>query len=212
MKILYQIPTWIQNLYAGFTWRRDSVNKTIYLTFDDGPIPEVTPAVLEMLRRYGVKATFFVVGDNAQHHPELMQDILADGHRLGNHTFHHLKGHKTHTEAYLRDVQDCQQMIDSQSDGTSTKKLFRPPHGRLKSAQKQALLDLGYEIIMWDVLTHDYNPHYSPEKMMRIIRRCTRSGSIITFHDSLRSNQRMLKTLPLAIEYWQQEGFHLALL
>lgn len=198
--LLYQIPICIQRLVRGVVWRIDSPG-TVYLTFDDGPIPEVTPRILDILREKGVKATFFVVGDNVRKYPHLLEAIRADGHRVGNHTFHHLPGMKTSLADYLRDVSECDEWVQSP--------LFRPPYGRMRRAQKRELRNTGYRIILWDVLTHDYNPHYSADDMLKIVRQYTRSGSIVVFHDSLKSGERMLAALPEAIDFWLREGYEL---
>lgn len=207
--LLYQIPTWLQRCYRGVVWRKtplcphsDGAERgRVYLTFDDGPIPEVTPRVLEILRREGVKATFFMVGDNARKYPELLEQVRADGHRVGNHTMHHIKGFQTDTPAYMQDVQEADDLLQTRA--------FRPPYGRIRSAQKEALLRAGYTIYLWDVLTHDYNPRYTPERMIKIIRRYVRDGSIITFHDSLKSGDRMLLTLTEAIHWLRENGYEM---
>lgn len=200
----------MRTLYAGATWRRDCASgeeKSIYLTFDDGPIPEMTPHILDILRKKGVKATFFIVGDNARKYPHLLRQILADGHRVGNHTFHHLKGFETPFEEYMQDVAAChEQFISVQEDNHP---LFRPPYGRITQEQLHALLQAGYEVIVWDVLTHDYNPRYSPEKLLTIVQRFSRNGSIVVFHDSIKSGSRMLRTLPVAIDWWLSQGYTL---
>lgn len=198
-------------MYRHVLWRGSAASKTIYLTFDDGPIPEVTPRILDILRAHGVKATFFVVGDNVRKYPELYAQIVADGHRVGNHTFHHLPGLKTSLSDYLRDVSDCDAILHRDGQNVAPR-LLRPPYGRMKPSQKRELRNAGYQLVLWDILTHDYNPGYSPEKMMAVIRQYTRPGSIVVFHDSLKSNERMLRTLPLAITYWQQQGYELAVL
>lgn len=208
-RLLYQFPSWMQSLFPHTLWRADSASKTVYLTFDDGPIPEVTPQILAILRAKDVKATFFCVGDNVRKYPELLTAILADGHRVGNHTFHHLPGWQTKTVDYLQDVSEAECLIPK---GERWCPLFRPPYGRMRVSQKQALLKAGYKIVLWDVLTHDYNSRYSPDKMLAIVRRYTRPGSVVVFHDSLRSNERMLKTLPRAIDFWQSQGYTLGLL
>ena len=204
IRLLYQFPTWLQRLYRGVVWRMNPSSKVVYLTFDDGPIPECTPQVLEILAQYGVKATFFMVADNAQQHPELLQRILQDGHAVGNHTFHHMRGCRNNLDAYLADVEDANQLLQTQ--------LFRPPHGRMRIAQKKELLRKGYQIYLWDVLTHDYNPCYSTEKMLAIIQKYTRNGSIIVLHDSIKSMDRMLPLLPLAIEWLKENGYTFATL
>ena len=201
--LLYQIPSWMQRLYRGVTWRRVTHDKCVYLTFDDGPIPEVTPAILDVLAKYGVKATFFVVGDNIQKYAHVYARVIAEGHQVGNHTMHHIKGTKCSLEQYIRDVEACEACI-GQSRG---QRLFRPPYGKMKPKQKSAILDRGYEIILWDVLTHDYNPRYTPERMLKIVKKYTRNGSIINFHDSVKSGTRTIEVLPQVIEWLQTEGY-----
>jgi peptidoglycan/xylan/chitin deacetylase (PgdA/CDA1 family) len=177
----------------------DSSSKVLYLTFDDGPIPECTPQVLDILARYGVKATFFMVADNAVRYPELLERVKAEGHMLGNHTYHHLRGFKVDTSTYLADVAKAEEVLNT--------KLFRPPHGRMRGAQKKALIEAGYEIFLWDLLTHDYNPKYSANDMLSVVRQYVRNGSIIVFHDSLKSKDRMLQVLPKAIEQLLKMGY-----
>ena len=201
--LLYQFPSWMQRLYRGVTWRRVTHDKCVYLTFDDGSIPEVTPAILDVLAKYNVKATFFVVGENVQKYPNIFARVLAEGHRVGNHTYHHCKGSKCSTEEYLREIDACEQAIGQ----SSTQRLFRPPYGKMKPAQKRAVLERGYEIVLWDVLTHDYNPRYTPERMLKIVQKYTRNGSIINFHDSVKSGQRTIDVLPQVIEWLQAEGY-----
>lgn len=209
---LYQFPTWLQRLYPGATWRRSSAYSavaeeargTIYITFDDGPIPEVTPRILEILREKNVKATWFMVGDNVRKYPQLLDLVRQDGHAVGNHTFHHLPGLQTSLAEYLEDVTRCDELVHS--------RLFRPPYGRSRLSQRRELRNAGYEVVLWDVLTHDYNPHYTPERMMTILRKYSRPGSIVVFHDSIRSNERMLQTLPMAIDWWREQGYVFATL
>lgn len=174
-------------------------SKVVYLTFDDGPIPECTPEVLDILAHYNVKATFFMVGENAERYPELLNRVRQEGHAIGNHTYHHLKGYKTPTISYVHDAEQARAILQTN--------LFRPPHGRMKYTQKRALLQKGCTIYLWDVLTHDYNPRYSAEYMLWIIKRYTRNGSIITMHDSLKSRDRMLKLLPMLIEWLHSQGY-----
>lgn len=197
---LYQFPTWLQRCYSGVTWRKDPSSKVLYLTFDDGPIPECTPYILDILSAHDVKATFFVVGDNAVKYPELLDRIQKEGHRVGNHTFRHLRGLKTCTADYLSDVKMADSVLHSP--------LFRPPHGRMRAAQKRALLQAGYQIYLWDVLTHDYNPAYSVENMLEIVQRYVRNGSIITCHDSLKSRDRLLCFLPMMIVWCKEQGYN----
>lgn len=206
LRPLYQFPTLLQRCYRHVLWRGNAAERVVYLTFDDGPIPQVTPHILQILKEKNVRATFFCVADNVRKYPELLRAILADGHRVGNHTFHHLPGWRTSLSAYLRDVSDADKLL-RELGNTDQSPLFRPPYGRIKASQKRELLNAGYTIVLWDVLTHDYNSSYSPQKMMEVIRRYTRCGSIVVFHDSLKSNQRMLEVLPEAIDYWRAEGY-----
>ena len=183
--------------------------RVVYLTFDDGAIPEVTPAILDVLKRYNVKATFFVVGENIQKYAHIYARVVEEGHRVGNHTYHHVKGSKCSLEEYMREVEACEEAINGQQ---SAVRLFRPPYGKMKPSQKRAILERGYKIVLWDVLTHDYNPHYSPEKMLRIVQRYTRDGSIINFHDSVKSGERTIEVLPKVIEWLQANGYTIATL
>lgn len=189
--------------YRGCTWRRKTKEKVIYLTFDDGPIPETTPFLLDLLDEYNWKATFFCVGENVQKYPDLYREILARGHRTGNHTFNHMKGYRSGIEEYVENVRKASEYIDSN--------LFRPPHGRMRSHQRKNLRE-HYEIIMWDILTQDYNKSLTPEYILGKIRRLSRKGSIVVFHDSIKSRNNMLATLPRAIEFWNEQGFKSGLL
>lgn len=199
LRLLYQFPSWLQRLYGGVVWRMNPSSKVVYITFDDGPIPECTPLVLDILSKHGVKATFFMVAENAQRYPELLQRVREEGHSIGNHTYHHLRGCKTTKQTYMQDITVAKQVLQTS--------LFRPPHGRMTCSQKKALREAGYQIYLWDVLTHDYNPKYTLEKMLRIVQRFTRNGSIIVLHDSLKSKDRMLQALPQIIKWLQAEGY-----
>ena len=198
-----------QRLYpfAAFRVKNAGDAKVAYLTFDDGTIPEVTPRVLEILARYGVKATFFVVGENIEKYPEVFKQVVQAGHAIGNHTYNHIKGWQYSTDEYLANVVKCEALLSPSASRLSP--LFRPPYGKATWLQRRALTRMGYRIYMWDVLTHDYNASYTSERMLQIIRRYTRNGSVINFHDSLKSNERMLATLPKAIEWLQAEGYEL---
>lgn len=186
----------LQRLYPCGKFR---VGKAVYLTFDDGPIPEVTPKVLAILDQYGVKATFFMVGENIDKHPEVFEMVVKGGHAIGNHTYNHMKGWKVSTAEYIANVQKFPKET----------KLFRPPYGRTWVWQRRAVKQLGYEIYLWDVLTRDYNPRRTPEAMLQQIQRQTRPGSIINFHDSIKSNERMLEVLPKAIEWLLANGYEI---
>jgi len=196
MKI--QFPDLFRPFLGKLLWRKNPSEKVIYLTFDDGPVPEVTPRVLDLLDEYNLKATFFCVGENVEKYPELYNDVLRRGHRTGNHTFNHLKGISVSTEEYVANVQKAAENIDSN--------LFRPPYGRIKYGQKMALREK-YDIVMWDLLTQDYNMNLSPDSIMHNIKRFSRNGSLVVFHDSIKAERNMLIVLPLAIEYWNSKGY-----
>ena len=188
------------------------VGKAVYLTFDDGPIPEVTPKVLAILERYGVKATFFMVGENIDKYPEVFDQVVKAGHSIGNHTYNHMKGWRVSTAEYIDNVRKWEEAYKRhipQGYSAPDPIRFRPPYGRTWWWQRKAVKDLGYEIYLWDVLTRDYNAKRTPEAMLRQIQRQTRPGSIINFHDSLKSNERMLEVLPQAIEWLQSKGYEL---
>ncbi len=188
-----------QALYPYAVFR---TGKAVYLTFDDGPIPEVTPQVLEILERYRVKATFFMVGENIDKHPEVFEMVVRGGHAVGNHTYNHLKGWGTSFRDYM----------DNVAKWPKKTTLFRPPYGKATLRQRRALVKRGYRLIYWDVLTRDYDASVSAEAIMATIRRDTRPGSIINFHDSLKSAERTLAVLPQAIEWLQAQGYELTLI
>lgn len=198
-----QFPRFLRPLFGNVIWRANTSSKVIYLTFDDGPVPEVTPRVLDILDRYGWKATFFCVGDNVARYPELYADILKRGHKTGNHSFNHLKGFQYSKEEYVENVEKAAKFIDS--------KLFRPPHGRIKPSQLKALKE-HYKIVMWDVITHDYNKKVSPDRILQTVQKYLRSGSLVVFHDSVKAEKNVLEALPRAIEFWQSKGYSWALL
>jgi peptidoglycan/xylan/chitin deacetylase (PgdA/CDA1 family) len=181
------------------------VGTDVYLTFDDGPIPEVTPKVLAILAKYNVKATFFMVGENIDKHPEVFAQVVKAGHSIGNHTYNHLKGWCYSTATYLGNVEQCQERIGETN-------LFRPPYGKATWLQRRMLHLMGYRLIYWDILTRDYDKNVTPEQMLANIQKNTRPGSIINFHDSIKSNERMLAVLPQAIEWLQAQGYTLSAL
>jgi len=189
--------------YRGAVWRINKDEKVIYLTFDDGPVPEVTPAVLDILDKYGIKATFFCVGDNVTKHPDIYENILQRGHHVGNHTHNHLKGFEHASETYLNNVKQASEVIDS--------KLFRPPYGRITPKQLR-LLCKEYKVVLWDLITRDYNQKLSPDYIMKIVKRLSRNGSVVVFHDSIKAQKNMFAVLPKAIEFWQQEGYQFKVL
>jgi peptidoglycan/xylan/chitin deacetylase (PgdA/CDA1 family) len=196
---LYSAPFWLRAVYpAGLTWRVATSQREVFLTFDDGPIPEVTPLVLEILNKYGVKATFFCVGENVQKNPEVFESVRRNGHSIGNHTFHHVKAWKTDHDAYLSEVEQCRQLVNS--------KLFRPPHGQINRKLARHV-GKDYRIIMWSALTGDYDKKLSGDQCLANAVNNTRPGAIIVFHDSLKARERMEYALPLYIEHCQAEGY-----
>ncbi|GHT37476.1 polysaccharide deacetylase [Bacteroidia bacterium] len=172
--------------------------KCVYLTFDDGPIPGITPWVLDTLDKYAVKATFFCVGDNVRKYPDIYDRIIEKGHQVGNHTFNHIQGIGFLTSHYLANVEKAGQYIKS--------RLFRPPHGHLRLPQVLKLRKK-YDIIMWDVVTRDYSPRMTPGKVFDVVKKYTRNGSFIVFHDSLKAEKNMKEALPRSIEWLQSEGY-----
>ena len=195
-----QPPLFYRVLFPECVWRLHKKRKSVYLTFDDGPIPEVTPWVLDTLDRYGVKATFFCVGDNVKRHPELLEEIKRRGHSVGNHTMNHLQGIKVTSRRYLRNVLEAHKYIKSP--------LFRPPHGLLRWAQASVLREQ-FTIVMYDLVTRDYNRNLNGEQVLRNVKRYARKGSIIVFHDSLKAEKNMKYALPRAIEWLQSKGYTL---
>jgi len=193
-----QVPDLLRPLLGKLTWRRDSSSKVIYITFDDGPVPEVTPLVLDLLDKYNIKATFFCVGDNVRKHPEVYAEVVRRGHKTGNHTFNHIKGFSFSEDEYVANVEKAAEYIDSE--------LFRPPYGRIKRSQIKRLQSR-YEIIMWDLITYDYDRKLSKESILRNVKHYSRNGSIVVFHDSIKAKDNMFAVLPMAIEYWNSQGY-----
>lgn len=197
--IIEQPPLLYRLLFPEAIWRiKRKRRKVVFLTFDDGPIPEVTPWVLDLLDKYGIKATFFMVGDNVRRHPELLEEVKARGHSYGNHTMHHLQGFKVSRVRYMRDITEAASYIDSP--------LFRPPHGLIRWAQAKAIKN-HYNIVMYDLVTRDYSKKLNPEQVLANVRRYVRNGSVIVFHDSLKARKNMQQALPQAIEWLKAEGY-----
>jgi peptidoglycan-N-acetylglucosamine deacetylase len=205
----HRTPFFLPLLYPSLRWRIESDTKEIYLTFDDGPVPGTTEFVLEALASRNIKATFFCIGDNIQKHPEVFMKIISQGHAVGNHTFHHLNGWKTNTQRYFENVKMGDDIINKNTPQTLyTKprtKLFRPPYGRITKKQIQLLSD--YEIVMWDVLSVDYNKNLSPDHCLHNTIRATRPGSIIVFHDSYKAEKNLTFALPAFIDHFINEGY-----
>jgi peptidoglycan/xylan/chitin deacetylase (PgdA/CDA1 family) len=215
---LIKSPLLLKWYYPSLLWNKSRTEKVIYLTFDDGPIPNVTDFVLKTLKAFNAKATFFCIGDNIVKYPEVFERVKNDGHAIGNHTFNHLKGWKTDDETYLENTLKCQELTQSN--------LFRPPYGRIKKSQIRSLESLVWssefkapnnsqlpapssqlKIVMWDVLSGDFDINLAPEKCYQNVIKHTENGSIIVFHDSLKAFDRLSYTLPRALAYFTEKGF-----
>jgi len=194
-------PDFVKALFPNFTWNINTKNKELYLTFDDGPTPEITNWVLSTLKDFNAKATFFCIGNNIEKHPDIYNNILSQGHSIGNHTYNHLKGWKHKTRHYTEDVKRTQLLINSNV------KLFRPPYGKLKPKQSLQIQELGYKIILWDVLSFDWDKAVSKEKCLKNVTSAANEGSIIVFHDSLKASQNLKYTLPKVLEYYSKKGY-----
>ena len=189
---------WLRWLYPRATWRMDKQDHSVSLTFDDGPIPESTPFILETLKKYNIKATFFMVGDNVRKYPELYRQIVEAGHRVGNHTFNHIGGFKHTIKTYSYNTEKANAYIHSN--------LFRPPHGWMRLDQ-YAWLGRKYRIVMWDLVTRDYSKWMTAEDVLNNVKHYARNGSIITFHDSLKSIDKLHFALPASIEWLRAQGY-----
>ncbi len=191
-------PYLLRKIYKDIIWNIPNNEKIIYLTFDDGPVLEVTPWVLDVLKNFNAEATFFCVGENIKNHPSLFKRIAAENHGIGNHTFNHLNGWKTSKINYIENVTKCHELVQS--------KLFRPPYGKLTPSQYSAL-NAQYSIIMWEVISGDFDQKLSPEKCFTNAIANTKSGSIVVFHDSLKAKNNLYYALPKFLEYFTNKGF-----
>ncbi len=203
MNFLVRPPALLRFLYARAVWRMPSAEQIIYLTFDDGPINDVTPWILNLLQHYTIKATFFCVGDNVQKNPLIFNRIVNEGHKVGNHTFNHLKGWKTSTSEYLKNVARCEVFTES--------KLFRPPYGKIKTSQFKEICK-EYKVIFWDVLTHDYDSLLPKETCLKNSIKYTRNGSIVVFHDNIKAENTLKYVLPKYIEHFIELNYKFAVL
>lgn len=197
----------IKKLFSNFVWHVPGKEKTIYLTFDDGPTPEITEWVLDVLKKHNVKATFFCIGNNIEKHPNIFQKVIDEGHAVGNHTYNHLNGWKSDNSRYLNEVAATEDIIASKVPYFLQNKLFRPPYGKIKASQAAALLKQDYRIIMWDVLSADFDQEIESEKCLQNVVKNTCPGSIIIFHDSVKAYNNLRYTLPKAIEYLKEKEF-----
>ena len=198
-----QPPKLLRMLYPKALWRMDPKEKAVYLTFDDGPIPEITPWVLDLLDKYDIKATFFMVGDNIRKHPDTFRMVVERGHRIGNHTFNHIRGFEFLTKNYLANTDKANETMKTD--------LFRPPHGHMRWAQYHVLKKF-YKIVMWDLVTRDYSKRVNGKQVFEIVKKYVRNGSIITFHDSIKAENNMKYALPRSIEWLKEQGYEFKLL
>jgi len=204
-------PCFLKRIFPHYTWSIATQQKEIYLTFDDGPTPEITQAVLKYLKTYNAKATFFCIGQNVERCPELFHQLIKDGHAIGNHTYNHEKGWQTPTIDYLKSIKYTQCLINGAFEKHHVTQplnpLFRPPHGQITNHQAEAIQNLGYKIIMWDVLSLDWKTIHK-DKQLNKIYKISNSGSILVFHDSVKAAQNMLYMLPRVLEYFTNNAYH----
>lgn len=210
------MPRFIQWFYPERIWAFPHSKDSVYLTFDDGPIPEVTPWVLDELNKHNAKATFFCIGENIQKHPEIFQRILSEGHSVGNHTFNHLNGWKTPTSEYVENVEKARDWMTDNSEFSpdtfrdQNSELFRPPYGRITSKQAKILQKKGFKIVMWDIISYDYDNSVSEEKCLQNVVENIKPGSIIVFHDSLKAEKNLRYVLPKVLEFITEKGWKFA--
>ena len=192
-------PKIIQKFFPNYFWRFYSSTKDIYLTFDDGPTPEITTFVLDELQKHKAKATFFCIGENVKKCPKILERIKKEGHSIGNHTFNHLNGFKTNNTDYIENIQQAAKLIESN--------LFRPPYGRLKISQARSIIRAGYKVVMWDVLSADFDTTITPEKCLKNVLSKTSSGSIVVMHDSIKAKDKIFYALPKILNYYTERGY-----
>jgi len=197
--IIEQPAVFLRWLFPHALWRMDRHQKSVYLTFDDGPIPEATPFILDTLDRFNAKATFFMVGENAVKYPHLLEEVRQRGHQVGNHTYNHMSGIRHFTWTYLANIKKADEVLHT--------RLFRPPHGWIRTVQYRVLRHIGIKVVMWDVVTRDYSRLLTADDVLQNVKRYTRPGSIITFHDSLKSIEKLKHALPEALSWLQEQGY-----
>lgn len=194
-------PWFVKFIFRNWVWRLSKNEKTIYLTFDDGPTPEITKWVLDVLDKFNAKATFFCIGKNVVQHTDIFRSILKEGHAFGNHTYNHLNGWNTPTHTYIKNS------IDAAETTQNSTELFRPPYGKLTLSQSKKLRKLGYKIIMWDVLSADFDSKISKEQCLQNVLKNTENGSILVFHDSVKAAKKLRFVLPKVLEYYDNKGY-----
>lgn len=203
MSLIHKIeahpPKMFRGLYPRGLWTIDNSENKIYLTFDDGPIPEVTEWVLDLLKSYGIHATFFCVGENVMRYPHIYRRLIDEGNSVGCHTYNHLNAWHVSSEFYNNNIDLCRQYVES--------RLFRPPHGKLRPRITSHLKECNYQLVLWDVVTRDYDHKVAPAQCFDYVKRYAHSGSIVVFHDSLKAEHNLREALPMAIEYLLQQGY-----
>jgi peptidoglycan/xylan/chitin deacetylase (PgdA/CDA1 family) len=205
----------VKKIFPNYVWDIPNNENKVFLTFDDGPIPEITEWTLEQLKKYDAKATFFCIGNNIEKHPEIFQKIIDDNHAIGNHTYNHLKGWETKTPNYIENVSLCQtQILNPKSlilpepkENRAQLNLFRPPYGKIKPTQSRILRKHGYKIIMWDILSYDFDQRITPEKCLDNVLKNVVNGSIIVFHDNVKAEQNLKYALPKTLALLKEKGF-----
>lgn len=207
-------PLVVKKMFPNYIWDIQNNDKVIYLTFDDGPTPEITDWTLEVLKQYEAKATFFCIGNNIEKHPNIFQNILKEGHSIGNHTHNHIKGWRSSTEFYVENVAEAERTIklqegfqSSNDSGPEIGSLFRPPYGQITPAQGKQLMVLGYKIVMWDVLSFDWDKNISQEACLEKVITNTKKGSVVVFHDSLKASKNMTYSLPKVLKHFSDHGY-----
>ena len=216
-----KLPLFINKIFPKYVWNLPTEEQVMYLTFDDGPTPVITPWVLDILDKYNAKATFFCIGNNIEKHPEIFQETLKRGHATGNHTYNHLKGWQANTTNYLEEIKQTQDVIDREVEKflisnqqspisnlqSKISDLFRPPFGQITNKQGAKLIALGYNIIMWSVLAVDWSPNTSKEKALKNVINNAKNGSVVVFHDSVKASKNMQYALPQMLDYFSKKGF-----
>lgn len=209
MYYFYKTPAIIKKLFSKYIWDMPKDKNAIYLTFDDGPTLGVTTWTLDLLNTYNAKATFFCEGQNVKKFPEIVLRAYKENHSIGNHSYTHVNGWKTKTSKYIKEVQEAEKVILETLNvkKKDTNLLLRPPYGKIKTPQARALKKKGYKIIMFDVVSGDFDPNISPERSLQQVLKHTKPGSIIVFHDSINAQKVLKFVLPKAMEYWSKKGY-----
>ncbi len=209
---LVKTPHLVQQLFPKRVWCFPKSTNSVYLTFDDGPIPQVTPWVLNTLKQFNAKATFFCIGDNINKYPKIFKRLISEGHSIGNHTYNHLNGWITQTDVYIQNCEMFNEILNNpetsgQDDKSQISNLFRPPYGKITSKQSKILQKKDYEIIMWDVLSTDFDETISEKKCLQNVIQNTKEGSIVVFHDSLKAEKNLKYTLPKVLSFIESKGW-----